>query len=133
MGKEKLIPIIAMIVLLIGSISAIYVHATQVNKDTITILGQEYSVDEIFNLIKIKTINTDIGEKTGVSLEDLILKLNIGCPSCKTYTIKGNDGYQQTVDWATLRTGVLTDFRTVYFPDTAHKFWVKNIIEIEVK
>jgi hypothetical protein len=31
-----------------------------------------------------------------------------------------------------LKTGILTDHRNVFFPDTAHYLWVKNIIEIEV-
>jgi len=48
MGKEKIIPILAMTLLLIGIFSAIYVHANQINKDTIAINGEEYSINQIF-------------------------------------------------------------------------------------
>ena len=133
LGKEKTIPLIAMILLLIGTISAIYVQATQIDKDTIKINGKEYTIEQIFEISSINTIETDDGTKTGVALEDLIHKLDINCPECHMYTIKASDRYQQTVGWNILKTGVLTDYKKVYFPDTAHYLWVHDVIEIEVK
>lgn len=133
MGKDKLIPVFAMILLLIGISATIYVHATQINKDTITIKGEEYTIDQVFTLAKIKNITTDDGEKTGVCLEDLINKVGVSCTSCNTYIFKAKDGYQQTVDCKTLKTGILTKDRRVIFPDTAHALWVRDVIEIEVK
>jgi hypothetical protein len=121
-----------MSLLLVGTSSAIYVNETQIDKETISINGIEYTIDQIFGIGNIKTIITDEGEKTGVALDDLIYKLNINCPECSSYTIKGSDNYQQTVDWDIIKTGVLTDHNKVFFPDTAHYLWVKNIIEIEV-
>lgn len=133
LGKEKLIPIFAMIVLLIGTFSAIYVNATQVDKDTITINGEEYTIDQIFSIAKSKTIETDEGIKSGISLEDLMVKVDISCMSCNKYTFKAKDGYQQTVDFEILKSGILTDYSQVYFEGTAHALWVSNVIEIEVK
>jgi hypothetical protein len=133
MGKDKLIPVIAMILILIGVSAALYVHATQVNKDTITIKGEEYTIDQIFTLAEKKTITTDDGEKTGVSLEDLMKKVGVSCTSCSTYTFKASDAYEQTVDYNTLKTGILTKERRAVFPNTAHKLWVSDVIEIEVK
>lgn len=133
MGKDKLIPIFAIIVLLIGISSAIYVHATQINKDTITINGEEYTIDEIFILAETKTITTDDGEKTGASLEELMTKVGVSCTSCSQYTFKAKDGYQQTVDYEILKTGILTKNKIVFFPNTAHTLWVRDIVEIEVK
>lgn len=132
-GKEKLIPIFAMIVLLIGTFSAIYVNATQVDKDTITINSQEYTIEQIFSIAKPKTIETDEGIKSGVSLKDLMIKVGISCTSCNKYTFKAKDGYQQTVDFEILKSGILTDYSRVYFPNTAHALWVSDVIEIEVK
>jgi len=133
LGKEKLIPIFAMIVLLIGTFSVIYVHASQIDKNTITINSQEYTIDEIFSLAESKTIETDEGIKSGVSLADLISKVGISCTSCSKYTFKAKDGYQQTVDFEIFKTGILTDYSRVYFPNTAQALWVSDVIEIEVK
>ena len=133
MGKEKIIPIFAILLLLVGTASAVYVEVNKISTYTIKINGQEYSIEELFNLGEIITINTDEGEKTGISIESLIIKSNIGCPSCFIYIIKGADGFQQTVEWEIMKTGILTDYPRVYFPDTAHKFWVKGVYEIEVK
>jgi hypothetical protein len=133
LGKERVLPIFAIVILLIGISSAIYVNASISSTDLIKIKNQYYSINEIFTLVEKTIINIDDGKKIGVSLENLIIKLDIGCPSCFKYTIKGRDGYQQTVDWEILKTGILTDYYKIYFPNTAHKFWVKDVIEIEVK
>jgi len=133
MGKEKLITILALIIIIIGGISTAYVYATQTDKDTITINGEEYTIDQIFYMGATKTIQTTEGEKTGADLGDLIQKAGVGCPSCYEYTIKAKDGYQQTVEWEIMKTGVLSSIKKVYFPDTPKKFWVGDIVEIEVK
>lgn len=132
-GKEKIIPILAISVLLIGIFSAIYVNATHINKDTITINGNEYSISYLFSICKKRVIETDEGLKTGIAFDDLIFKVGISCPTCHKYIIKAGDKYQQTVDWDILKTGILTDDKRVFFPGTAHTFWVRNVIEIEVK
>lgn len=133
MGKEKIIPIIAMIILLIGMFSAVYVHATQIDKDTITINEKEYTIDQLFRFGTSKSILTDEGEKIGIALDDLINKLGVECGECNEYTFKAKDGYQQSVNWDLIKKGVLTDSSRVYFSDTAHALWVRDVIEIEVK
>ncbi|KYK30624.1 MAG: hypothetical protein AYK22_03320 [Thermoplasmatales archaeon SG8-52-3] len=133
MGKEKIIPIIAMVVLIIGIISTIYVHASQIEKDTIKINGQDFTIDQLFSIGVTNEIETDEGEKEGIALDKLMVAVGVGCTDCHKYTIKAKDGYQQTLDWDILKTGILTDYGRVYFPDTAHTFWVRDVIEIEVK
>ena len=59
LGKEKVIPVFAMIILIVGTASAIYVHSTQINKDTITIQGEEYTIDQLFKISEKRTIQTD--------------------------------------------------------------------------
>jgi hypothetical protein len=132
-GKEKAIPIIAMIVLLIGIFSTIYVHANQIEKDTIRINGRDFTLEQLFTNEVVRVIETDEGVKTGIALDQIIIKSGVGCTSCYDYTIKAKDGYQQTVKWDIFKTGILTDYGKIYFPDTAHSFWVRNVIEIEVK
>ena len=132
LGKEKIIPIIAMILLLIGTVSAIYAYESQIDSELINIDGNQYSLGQIFDFGSLITIDTDDGKKTGVSLEDLIYSLGINCPECNMYTIKGSDRYQQTVTWDIFNTGILTESRQVIYPETAHYLWVKDVIEIEV-
>lgn len=133
MGKEYIIPLLALIIIIMGGISTAYVYATQIDKETITLNEQEYTIDQIFYIGKTKTIQTIDGDKTGISLEDLILKSGVGCPSCHKYTIKAKDGYEKTVDWDIMKTGIITDFKKVFFPNTAKAFWVSDVVEIEVK
>jgi hypothetical protein len=132
MGKQKIIPVIAMVLLLIGVISALYVNATQINKETITIKGQDYTFDELIIIGGEKTIETVEGEITGASLENIMEGIGFGCISCNEYTIKGADGYQKTVEWNVLKTGVLTEEKRVFFPDTPKALWVSDVVEIEV-
>jgi len=132
MGKDKRIPVLAMIVLLIGIGSTIYVQASQNNTSNIKINGQEYNIEDIFKIAEMRTIVTDNGEITGVALDDLIIKTSNICNSCNQYTFKAKDTYQQTVPWSYMQKGVITDYNRVYFQDTAHSFWVNNVVEIEV-
>ncbi len=132
MGKEKLLPVFAIAVLLIGCFSALYVNATEVNSKTIKIIDQEYTISQIFSLADTRTIITDEGEKTGVALDDLIIKTSGKCYSCSKYTFKAKDSYQQTFTWEDLQKGILTRENRIYFPDTAHSFWIRDIVEIEV-
>jgi len=133
MGKEKIIPTLALLIICICVISSVYVYATTIEKETISINNNEYSIDEIFLLSQEKTITTVEGEKTGVSLEDLIIRIGIACPSCNEYTIKATDGYQKTMSWDDFKTGILTDFKRVFFPDAPKAFWITDVVEIEVK
>ena len=132
-SKEKIIPILAMTLILVGVFSTLYVHASTADKETITFDKQDYTIEQIFKLSKTKTIQTDDGEKTGVALDDFIIKTSDSCYSCHKYTFKAKDGYQQTVDWNLIQKGIITQDRQVFFPDTAHTLWVKDIIEIKVE
>ena len=132
MGKENLLPVFAILVLIIGCFSALYVNAIEVESNTIKINDNEYTLNQIFSLANTRTIITNDGEKTGVALDDLIIKTGNKCSFCIDYTFKAKDGYQQTVSWEYLQKGVLTYENRIYFSDTASFFWVKNIVEIEV-
>ena len=135
-GKEKLIPLLAMTVLLVGAFSSVYVHATQIEEasdgNTITINGQLYSIDDLFSKIKQKTIETDDGKKQGIALDELIIYTGVGCPTCHEYKIVSKDKYQQTVTWEDMQLGVLTNDNRVFFPNLAHAFWIYDIVKIEV-
>lgn len=142
-GKEKLIPVLAIIVILIGISCSLYVNAKELElekkysgsnqESIINIANQDYDLNELFSIIQVKTIQTDEEERIGLALDELIIYVGVSCLSCHEYTFKAKDGYQQTVKWENLETGVLTEEARVYFPGLAHAFWVRNIVEIEVR
>jgi hypothetical protein len=155
-GKANIIPILAMIVLFIGIVSSVYVNAIENEGENnfrnilssingkdyaeddylILVNGNVYSFDELFNQFQTMTIETDDGEKTGIPLDLIILFSGVSCTSCNSYTFKASDPYQQTLLWDDVQTGILTFDGTynarVYFPNTAHSYWVFNLVEIEV-
>ena len=134
--QKSVIPYLAMIVLIIGIVSTIYVFANQNDRyydpETLRINGESFDIDAIFNTYPNTTILTNDGEKTGVKLSGLLISTDISCPTCHTYTIKATDGYQQTVQWNDLENGVLTIQKRVYFRDLSYSFWVREVISIEV-
>lgn len=136
-GKQNIIPLLAMTVLIIGSISTLYVHAYQTsqstNLETILINNQSFEIQSLFARFSNTTIKTDDGEKTGILLSKIVLSTNINCPSCSSYIIKASDGYQQTVNWDDIQQGILTMEKQMYFPHLAQAFWVQDIVQIEVK
>ncbi len=135
--RKNIIPFLAMTVLIIGSISTLYVHANQslqtVNADSIIINDDPFQLQQLFTTYSNTTIETDDGIKTGIVLSEIITSLNLNCPSCHRYLIKASDGYQQTVDWNDMQQGILSNEKRVYFPHLAHAFWVRDVTEIEVQ
>jgi hypothetical protein len=129
MGKEKLIPILAIAVLFIGGLSSFYVYATQINSEYIKINGQEYTVDQLFFIGEERTIETF----TGIALDNLMIKVGISNPEAHEYTIIASDGYQKTVKWENMKNGLLTEEGQSIFSDLAKAFRVKDIVKIEVK
>lgn len=129
MGKEKLIPILAVAVLFIGSLSSIYVYATQINSEYIDINGQEYTVDQLFFIGEERTFETF----SGIALDTLMMKIGIPEPEKHEYTIIASDGYQKTVKWENMKNGILTEEGQSIFSDLAKAFRIKDIVKIEVK
>ena len=129
MGKEKFIPIFAFIVILIGSLSSIYVYATQINSDYININGQEYTVDQLFFIGEERNIETF----SGIALDTLMMKIGIPEPEKHEYTIIASDGYQKTVKWENMKNGILTEEGQSIFSDLAKAFRINDIVKIEVK
>jgi len=129
MGKEKLIPIIAVAVLFIGSLSSIYVYATQITSEHIDINGQEYTVDQLFFIGEERNIETF----SGIALDTLMMKIGIPEPEKHEYTIIASDGYQKTVKWENMKNGILTEEGQSIFSDLAKAFRIIDIVKIEVK
>ena len=131
--KEKLIPLFALIILVIGTSATAYVYATQSDAKTVTINNQKYTIDQIFFIAKSCTIKTfDETIFTGIALDDLIIKVGVKCPACHEYTLIGADKYQKTVSWDDMQNGLLTLEKTVVFSNLPKAYRIKNIVKIEV-
>jgi len=135
MGKEKIIPVLALIILIIGASSTFYVYATEentvVNADTIVINNVPCNIEQIFTMAEPRVF--DSLNYSGVALDDLVVKLGVECPECHTYTITGEGDYQKTVKWENMQNGLLTKEKMVVFTDLPKAFRVRGIIEIEVE
>ena len=133
MGKEKLIPIIAVAVLFIGSISSVYVYAMQNDSEYIEINGTEYTIDQLFFMGKQKNIESNSELFSGIALDDLMKKTGVSNPETHDYTIIASDVYQKTVKWENMKNGLLTIEGQSIFSDLAKAFRIKDIVKIEVK
>ena len=133
MGNERLIPIIAIAVLLIGSLSSVYVYAMQNDSDYIEINETEYTLDQLFFLGKQITIESNSEIFSGIALDDLMKKTGVANPESYDYTIIASDGYQKTVKWENMENGIITEEGQSIFSDLAKAFRIKDIMEIEVK
>ena len=129
MGKEKLIPIFALIVIIIGSLSSIYVYATTAESDYITINNTKYTIDQLFFIGEERTID----DYSGIAFDVVIFKISVSNPKTREYTLIASDGYQKTVKWENMENGLLTEEGQSIFSDLPKAFWVKDIIKIEVK
>lgn len=131
MGKDRLLPVTAMCVLIIASTSSLYVYASQTTTDTLRINGQDYSIDQLFSITKPRLFNDS--DVTGIALDDLMMKTGVSHPEQHTYTLRGADGYEKTVTWENMKNGLLTQDRESLFSDLPKAFRVKDIITVEVK
>jgi hypothetical protein len=130
MGKNQLLPIFALLILLIGSVFSIYVYATQVTDNTLLVNGQQYTIDQLFSLAQPRTLNES--QYTGIALDDLILKTGVTQPEQHRYTLRGSDGYEKTVTWENMKNGLLTKESESVFSDLPKAFRVQDVITIEV-
>ena len=131
MGKDRLLPIFALLILLIGSVSSIYVYATQTTTNTLLVNRQHYTIDQLFSLTEIRTLNES--QYTGIALDDLMLKTGVSQPEQHRYSLKGSDGYEKTVTWENMKNGLLILYEQILsFSDLPKAFRVKDVITIEV-
>ena len=130
MGKDRLIPIFALLLLIIGSVSSIYVYATQTTTNTLQVNGQSYTMNQLFSLAQLRTLNES--QYTGIALDDLMVKTGVTQPEQHQYTLKGSDGYEKTVTWENMKNGLLTKDSESIFSDLPKAFHVKEVIAIEV-
>ena len=136
---EKIALVLAFLLLSIGFASSVYIYKTEeeekqiIGEGFLVIDNKNTSLDVIFRTCAQKEIETNRGNFSGVSLSCIVNSSAISESQYKTYVIVGMDGYSQTVTWHDLNKGILTSDRETVFPHLPGKFWVKNVVRIEVK
>ena len=131
MGKDQVLPLLALLMLLTASSTSLYVYATETTIYTILVNNQEYSIDQLFSF----TVSRSFHELnySGIALDDLMVKTGVINPDQHTYTLRGADGYEKTVTWENMKNGLLTKNQVSVFSDLPKAFRVKDIVTIEVK
>jgi hypothetical protein len=130
MDSKKIIILTALLILIIGSLSTIYVFANQLETSYISINNKDFTIDQIF--LEIEPVSFKSLNYTGVSLKDLIIQSGVEEGNKHNYIIIGSDGYQKTVNWNNINNGLLTFEKEVIFSDLPKMYRVKNIVKIEV-
>jgi hypothetical protein len=130
MDSKKIIILTALMILIIGSISTIYVFANQIDTSHISINNQEYTIEQIF--LENEPISLETLNYSGVSLKDLLIKSGVEEGNNHKYIIIGSDGYQKTVNWNNINNGLLTFEKEVIFSDLPKMYRVRDIVKIEV-
>ena len=134
MKVERFIPAIAILLLLVGIFSTVYVQSLQegAEGEYITINGERLSFGEIQRYSG-RIIKTSEDEYSGISLAEMINKSGVINPDIHKYKITGSDGYSKTVEWKYVKNGVfLMEEKEVIFSDLPKQFWVKDIVDIKV-
>jgi hypothetical protein len=131
MQKDRFLPLLALVLLLLASTSSLYVYATQTTTETLLVNNQDYTIDQLFSMTKPRIGNDT--QYTGIALDDLMRKTGVSNPEAHRYTLRGADGYEKTVTWENMQNGLLTKNRESYFSDLPKAFRVKDIVTIEVK
>ena len=128
---EKIAGIIAIVLILIGIVSAFSLPKEEV-KDYLEVNGEKISFDKIFERCQIKEIEAMGENYSGASLSCIINLSKVDEPESHEYTIIGADGYQKTVKWEDMKKGILTEEKRVIFPHLRKAYWVGDVVKIEV-
>ena len=131
-GSSKVNMPLALIafVILIGSLSIFsYNNLSKEDTETVVVNGKEYRWEEVFGDFDLTTMEG----KEGVRLSDLVNDTGLAEPESHEYKIIAADGYAKTVKWGDMENGIVMKNKEVFFPDLVKQYYVKDIVEIEVK
>jgi len=136
MKVERVAPVVAILLIVVGILSTLHVQSLQEKADGnyIKINGNEFIVSELQKSCSEKEIETSAGEAyTGISLSEMINLSGIKNPGEYKYEIIGADGYSKIVEWNHIKKGIFSiGEKETIFSDLPKQFWVKDVAEIKV-
>ncbi len=98
----------------------------------ITVNGEEFTFDELFDLFGTKTITVDDEDYEGIPLHLIVQVSGVATPAERQYRITAFDAYSKDVTWDDMTRGVLMEeeMRTV-FPGLPGKYRVRDVVTID--
>jgi len=105
-----------------------------IDSKIIEVNGWLYCWDQPFDKLEETSMFDDEDTNhTGVLLSDLVNDTGLKDQGNHNYTITAADGYAKTVSWENMTEGLLVkEQRKSVFPDMEKKYWIKDIVKIEV-
>ncbi|HDS59293.1 MAG TPA: hypothetical protein ENN54_03245 [Thermoplasmatales archaeon] len=132
---ERLVPLVAACLLLLGTLSTIYVKSFQEQESTefISLNGTAVSIDHLYATYSEQSLETSADEThTGIPFASLTQEAGIQDPAAHIYRIIAADGYTKEVEWKYLQNSVLTSDKRIIFAQLPKQYWVRDIVEIKV-
>ena len=97
--------------------------------DTLVVAGRQYTWEQPFDSM-FEAVN--INGTDGVRLSDIVNHTGLATPANCNYTLTASDGYNKTVDWSSMMTGILVlDGHKTVFEFLAKGYQVKDLAEIK--
>jgi hypothetical protein len=130
MKTSGLIKILAVVVVIAGAASTWFLinQTVDVNADVFDVGGNTFRFEDLFSAAEM----LEVEEYAGAPLENIITLAGVQEPESHTYVIHSSDSYQQTVEWEDMVGGIITEDRRMVLPGLPKKFWVRDVVKIEV-
>ena len=105
-----------------------------VTTPTLSVVGALFTWDQPFDMFDERIVeDNESNTYEGVSLSDLVNTSGISEPETHNFTIVASDNYSKEVTWDDMMNGILVkDERKSVFPEKEKKYWIKDIVRIEV-
>jgi hypothetical protein len=111
------------------------VKIVAVEADTILVNGHLFVWKQPFHIIDdtVTLMDNESNSYEGIYLSDVVNLTGLEDQSSHEYVIKASDLYEKNVTWEDMTKGILVmDENKSFFPHLESKYWVKDIVEIEV-
>ena len=130
-----IIPLIAVCMLLVGTLATVYTESfhEQETMGTIDINGKDVFIATLFREYEEKELETSVGEiHNGIPLQLVLSHSGIEKPYEYDYSLSALDGYSKKVEWKYMLEAVLTEEGRIVFSNLPKQFWVNDLVKIRV-
>lgn len=130
-----IIPLIAICMLLVGTLATVYVKSfhEQETMGTIDINGTDVYIATLFREYEEQELETSVDEThNGIPIPLVLSHAGIEKLSEHRYSLSAPDGYSKEVEWKFMLEAVLTEEGRIVFSNLPKQFWVRDLVKIKV-